>query len=86
MKYTVKPGIAACVDVECEKFEFRFGQRVESYVYLSKENGIVKAPGSKVEFEALPSQVQEAIKNHFDHVFSLPLEKREKGAPFNVEA
>lgn len=73
MKYVITPGIAALIHVDCPLFPAR-----QSYIYLSKDGGITKGCGDRVDFEELPPEVQHDIEKHFTTVFLLPVEDREQ--------
>lgn len=90
MKYTIKPGIAALVDVHCDEFPERFGERKQSYIFMAEGKPVEKGVGDTVAFSELPIPVQAQINRHFGTVFALPVERRAEYLrnciPWEVEA
>lgn len=76
MKYTIKPGIAALVHVECELFPERYGSRSSAFIFMAEGKPVERGCGDPIEFDALPLEVRAAINRHFGTVFALPIEAR----------
>lgn len=75
-RYTIHCGIASLVNVECEEFPLRYGERKSSFIYMAEGKPIEKGIGDPIHWSDLPEPVQAAIAQHFDTVFALPIERR----------
>ena len=76
MKYTLKAGIAAFIEVNSASFPTEYGENNQDYVYISKEKPVENTNPYGIEFGVLPVPVQDVINEHFESVFSLPLGSR----------
>lgn len=78
MKYTIIPGIAALVHVECEAFPERYGRRRSDFVFLAEGKLPVAGVTDPIKWGDLPLKVQAEINKHFGTVFAMPIEARGK--------
>lgn len=70
MKYTIKQGnIASIIKVNDKRFCY-LKKGMICYLYLPDEDKGIRV------FEALPEKVKKAVKDQFNQIFSLPVEKR----------
>lgn len=76
MRYEIKPGIAAHVEVHCEAFPMNYGYRRSAFIFMAEGKLPEKGIADPVKWGDLPMQVQAAINKHFGTVFALPVERR----------
>lgn len=76
MRYTIHPGIAALVSVECEAFPLRYGERKSAFIYMNENTVPEKGIADPIRWDDLPLKVRARIVQHFETVFDLPIEKR----------
>ncbi len=76
MKYTIKPAIAAFVEVTSDAFPENYGEHNQDYVYISDTQPVQNVNPNGIAFDVLPEPVKERITKHFDTVFSIPIGSR----------
>lgn len=76
MKYTIKPAIAAFVEVTSDVFPEYYGEHNQDYVYISDTKPVQNTNPNGIAFDVLPEPVKEQINKHFNTVFNMPIGSR----------